>query len=98
MRFEPGKFRNENQDISDDFFGDALERANRQKKPVEPKPEDFNLPRNKAEWETMLAKMKDCGIEDKKAVEIMRERIQKYENACLAFKSSNKWVVLLPKF
>ena len=38
----------------------------------------------------MLAKMKDCGIEDKKAVEIMRERIQKYENACLAFKSSNK--------
>ena len=57
---------------------------------VEPKPEDFNLPRNKAEGEAVLAKMKDCGIDDEKAVEIMRERIQKYENACLAFKSSNK--------
>ena len=44
---------------------------------VEPKPEDFNLPRNKAEGEAVLAKMKDCGIDDEKAIEIMRERIQK---------------------
>ena len=32
---------------------------------VEPKPEDFNLPRNKAEGEAVLAKMKDCGIDIK---------------------------------
>ena len=38
----------------------------------------------------MLAKMKDCGIKEEKAIEMMRERIQKYENACLAFKSNSK--------
>ena len=34
----------------------------------------------------MISKMKECGIEEEKAIEMMRERIQKFEKACQAFK------------
>ena len=79
------KFRNENQDIPDDFYGDVIERANRKKKLTEPKPEDFSLPRNKSEWEAMLSKMKECGIEEEKVVEMMKERKGKFEKAYEAY-------------
>ena len=75
------KFRNANQDIPDEFYGEALERANRMTRQNAPKPEDFNLPKDKSEWDTMLVKLKECGIEDAKIVEMMMERKEKFDKA-----------------
>ena len=37
----------------------------------------------------MLSKMKDCGIDDNKAIEILKERREKYIEACLSFHNKN---------
>ena len=50
--------------------------------------EDFGLPMNESEWEVMWSKMKECGINKEKAVEIMRERQDKYDKACKSFKEA----------
>ena len=42
----------------------------------------------------MLSKMKECGIEEEQAMEMIKERIQKYEKACQTYKKNNKWINL----
>ena len=52
-----------NPDIRDEFYGDHLIRASKKKKSVSPKPEDFRLPRSEANWNAMMGKMSECGID-----------------------------------
>ena len=87
-------FRESNPDIPDDFFGEFANRTvNKKSQESGPKPEDFGLPMNESEWEVMWSKMKECGINKEKAVEIMRERQDKYDKASKSFKEaeSNKY-------
>ena len=44
--------------------------------------EDFILPRTEAEWDSMMSRMKECGMDQIKASEIMRERKDKNVKAC----------------
>ena len=84
------RFRESNQDIKDDFYGDALDRINKLIKTKMPKPEDYCLPRNRTEWDSMFSKMQECGITKEKASEIMKERQDKFERACEAHKVQSK--------
>ena len=54
-----------------------------------PNPDSFKLPRIEAEWNLLLSKMKECGIDHNKAIEIMREKREKYIEACLLFHNKN---------
>ena len=50
-----------------------------------PNSAEFKLPRKEAEWIVMLNKMEECGFTKNQAIEIMKEKISKYIEACLAF-------------
>ena len=52
-------------------------------------PDDSQLPRKESDLIAKLSKMKDCGIDDNKAIEILKERREKYIEACLSFNNRN---------
>ena len=43
-----------------------------------PNPEDFSLPTTENEWDSMLKKLEECGVERAKAIEMMKERRVKF--------------------
>ena len=55
-----------------------------QKKGTEKSKKDYNLPepQSQREWDSMISKMGDCGIEKMKAIEIIREIKLKFDKAC----------------
>ena len=68
----------ENEEIENEFYGGHYERVLKDSKKLRsasrPEPEDYNLPRNKDDLVKLLQKMKDCGIDEKKAMEIIKEK------------------------
>ena len=83
-------FRSLNPEIPDNFYGQRLEKLEKkinQENKNGPRPEDYNLPRSETEWNSMMSKMNDCGIDSSKASEIIREREKKFVTACEAFKN-----------
>ena len=46
-----------------------------------PNPVDYNLPITEEEWKSMMKKMKDCGIDEKKAMSMIKERKNKFIEA-----------------
>ena len=59
-------------------------------KPIKgPELEDFNVPRTEEEWNQMISKMKECGIDRATAAEIIRKNKEKYDAAVTEF--SNKY-------
>ena len=47
-----------------------------------PNPDDFSLPTTEVEWDSMLKKLEECGVERAKAIEMMKERRGKFVKAC----------------
>ena len=47
-----------------------------------PNPEDFSLPITEDEWKSMMKKMKKCGIEESKAMSMIKKRKTKSVEAC----------------
>ena len=46
----------------------------KQKAAARPDPEDYNLPKCQADLVKLLQNMKDCGIDEKQGMEIIREK------------------------
>ena len=73
----------ENVEIDSEFYGGLYEQvlkdSNKAKAGSRPKPEDYNLPRSQTELDTLLQKMRDCGIDAAKALEIIKEKKQQFE-------------------
>ena len=82
-------FRDGNPDIPDDFYGDSLHKSKRMKPIKGPELEDFNVPRTEEEWNQMISKMKECGIDRATAAEIIRKNKEKYDAAVTEF--TNKY-------
>ena len=82
-------FRDENPDIPDDFYGESLHKSRRMKPFKGPELEDFNVPRTEEEWNQMISKMKECGIDRATAAEIIRKNKEKYDAAVTEF--TNKY-------
>ena len=80
-----------NPDVPEDFNGDRLERMAHKIKHRGPAPEDINLPRSEAEWDSMMKRMSECGIDTFKSSEIMRERKEEFNGACEIYKSKSKY-------
>ena len=87
------KFMIENEDIDKAFYGDLYERvvknAGKTRYASRPKPEDYNLPRSQIELDSLLQRMSDCGIDSAKAMEIIKEKKEKFEKDCAVFDSKN---------
>ena len=68
----------ENAEIESEFYGGLYERVMKDSKKAKsgtrPKPEDFCLPRNQVELDKLLSRMRDCGIDDARAMEMIKER------------------------
>ena len=47
-----------------------------------PNPLAYNLPTTEEEWNQMLKKLEECGVDRAKAIEILRERREKFIQAC----------------
>ena len=92
------KFAHEYPELPSEFFGDSFERWVKPKSNVakslcitdsnpnpsrEPKMKDFNIPESQAEWEIMISKFKDCGIDQMKAAEMIRERKAEFDKAVI---------------
>ena len=75
----------ENPEIESEFYGGLYERvmkdSKRAKSGTRPKPEDFCLPRNQDELDIFLSRMKDCGIDDARAMEMIKERKIQFDKA-----------------
>ena len=54
----------------------------RLKKTNGPNPDDFSLPITEDEWKSMMKKMKECGIEESNAMSMIKERKNKFVEAC----------------
>ena len=53
-----------------------------------PKPEDYFLPRSQVELGKLLSRMNECGIQDGRAMEILRERKEKFDKAITEYKTN----------
>ena len=78
------KFKQNNPDIPDEFYGKWLKKINRDV-PVCPTEKDFHLLKNQVEWDEMKTKMLSCGIEESKIKSMMEERFQNYDQAVKEF-------------
>ena len=87
------KFMSENEEIENEFYGGHYERVLKDSKKLRsasrPEPEDYNLPRNKDDLVKLLQKMKDCGIDEKKAMEIIKEKKAQFDKDCALFDGKN---------
>ena len=54
-----------------------------------PEPDDYNLPKCRSVLEKLVRKMKDCGIDETKAMAIIEEKKVQFEKDCALFDS--KW-------
>ena len=61
----------------------------KQKAAARPDPEDYNLPKCQADLVKLLQNMKDCGIDEKQGMEIIREKKAQYDKDCALYDS--KW-------
>ena len=50
-----------------------------------PNPADYKLPSTSEEWKSMMKMMDDCGIEKEKAMEMIKERKNKFIQACVDY-------------
>ena len=49
---------------------------------------DFNIPESQAEWDIMISKFKDCGIDQMKAAEMIRERKAEFDKAVIEWNNA----------
>ena len=54
-----------------------------------PRAEDFGLPRTENDLESMMTKMVECGFSKTKAIEIMTERKERFNEACKDYKKQH---------
>ena len=77
------KFMNENVEINKEFYGGLYERIKKESKTTKaatrPKPDDYCLPRSQIELDKLLSRMTECGIDDARAMEMLKERKEKFE-------------------
>ena len=52
---------------------------------------NYNLPKSRADLDKLLQRMKACGIDETKAMEIIKEKKVKYDKDCALFDSKWKW-------
>ena len=87
------KFMSENDEIEKEFYGGHYERvlkdSKKSKAASRPEPEDYNLPKCQAELVKLLQKMKDCGIDNTKAMEIIKEKKDQFDKDVALYES--KW-------
>ena len=89
------KFMAENAEIDKEFYGGHYDRvlkdSQKSQAASRPAPEDYNLPKSRADLDKLLQRMKACGIDETKAMEIIKEKKVKYNKACALFDSKWKW-------
>ena len=86
------KFMSENDEIDKEFYGGLNERMKKDSKKTKsaarPKPKDYFLPRSQVELDKLLSRMKECGIEYVRAMEMLRERKEKFDKAITEYKTN----------
>ena len=82
----------ENADIDKEFYGDLYLRIEKEIKKnkvvTRPKPEDYFLPRNQTELDKLKSRMRECGIDDERAMEMLKERKEKFDKAIIEYETS----------
>ena len=73
-------------DIPKDFYGDTMEKMTKSRRA--PRLEDYKIPQSQDEWNSMVAKMVECGIGKKMAATMIKERKECYDKACAEFNST----------
>ena len=81
------KFGSDFPEIPDQFYGKwlSISKKTTPKRPIE---KDFNLPTSQEEWDQMIQKMGQCGIEEKIAKTMLRQRMTEFQKALKEFNES----------
>ena len=87
-------FARSNPDLPQDFYGKSNPIST---KPKCPQFADYKLPTSQVEWDAMLEKMAECGIDKQTGIESSRKRKEEYEKTLTEYKRSTEQSLFITK-